>query len=420
MTSNSNTDKFEYTYKINISGVLSTVSVMILVSLVISVMPLLLNNEEAIFYTSQSLYTAVILLFVSMMYFDWWGLLVGLMTFIICGWVLNLPIGIFISNTLANILQLVILLLSYKAIKRIKCENQNMYKNGDLYLNLYNYLLMLIFIFYLVYILTTTDINVWILLSFSIVVLSITMIKSLKEKDKRLLLYNLMIALIPSLVTSTISYYLGAYFYKPENTAIKYIATWTLSNYMLLQTIGYWFYQYFFTRSFDNNNRLTKPLFISTILYYGSAFLWNMLIILMLKSDVLGTKAFMYFFPWALGNIFLLSNLYFSSSQNVTNIEDKFQWFEDRIIVIEQNTSTIIMIIAFLLPLSLEFLKDAPEILKPLFAANIFCTCTAVGLIWIPRHKIKFIYLLKSLKTICYTYSISLLLLCVILILSSL
>jgi hypothetical protein len=140
----------------------------------------------------------------------------------------------------------------------------------------------------------------------------------------------------------------------------------------------------------------------------------------MLKSEVLGTKAFMYFFPWALGNIFLLSNLYFSSSQNVTNIEDKFQWFEDRIIVIEQNTSTIIMIIAFLLPLSLEFLKDTPEILKPLFAANIFCTCTAVGLIWIPRHKIKFIYLLKSLKTICYTYSISLLLLCVILILSSL
>ena len=53
-------------------------------------------------------------------------------------------------------------------------------------------------------------------------------------------------------------------------------------------------------------------------------------------------------------------------------------------------------------------------------AANIFCTCTAVGLIWIPKHNVKFISLLKSLKTICYTYSISLLLLCVVLILSSL
>ena len=128
----------------------------------------------------------------------------------------------------------------------------------------------------------------------------------------------------------------------------------------------------------------------------------------------------MYFFPWALGNTFLLSNLYFSSSQSVISETDKFKWFEERIIVIEKNTSTIIMIIAFLLPLSLEFLKDTPDILKTLFAANIFCTCTAVGLIWIPGNNIKFIYLLKTLKTICYTYSISLLLLWVILILSSL
>ncbi len=416
-----NTNNFEHTYKINISGVLSTVSIMILMSLVISVMPLLLNNDEAIFYTSQSLYAAVILLFVGMMYFDWWGLLVGLLTFLICGWVLKLPPGIFITNTIANILQLLLLQLSYKAIKRVKRENQNMYNKGNLYLNLYNYVLILIFIFYITYVFSTPDVNIWILVAFSIVVLLITVTKCIKEKDVRLLLFNLMIALIPSLIASMASYYMGAYFYKPENTAIKYISTWTLSNYVLLQTIGYWFYQYFFTRNFEKyDNRSIKPLIISTVLYYGAAFLWNLLIVLMLKSDVLGSKAYMYFFPWALGNTFLLSNLYFSSSQSVISETDKFKWFEERIIVIEKNTSTIIMIIAFLLPLSLEFLKDTPDILKTLFAANIFCTCTAVGLIWIPGNNIKFIYLLKTLKTICYTYSISLLLLCVILILSSL
>lgn len=418
---NLNTNNFEHTYKINISGVLSTVSIMILVSLVISVMPLLLNNDHAIFYTSQSLYAAVILLFVGMMYFDWWGLLVGLVTFVICGWVLKLPPGIFITNTIANILQLVLLQLSYKAIKRVKRENQNMYRNGNLYLNLYNYALILIFIFYITYVFSTTDVNIWILVSFSIVVLLITLVKCIKEKDIRLFMFNLTIALIPSLIASTASYYMGTYFCTPENTAIKYISTWTLSNYVLLQTIGYWFYQYFFTRNFEkHDNRSIKPLIISTVLYYAAAFLWNMLIVLMLKSDVLGTKAYMYFFPWALGNTFLLSNLYFSSSQSVISEKDKFKWFEERIIVIEKNTSTIIMIIAFLLPLSLEFLKDTPDILKTLFAANIFCTCTAVGLIWIPGNNIKFIYLLKTLKTICYTYSISLLLLCVILILSSL
>ena len=109
---NSTKNILDYTYKINISGILSTVSIMILVGLAISVMPLLLNNDQTIFYTSQSLYLAVILLFVTMMYFDWWGLLVGVLTFLVCGWVLDLKTGILISNTLANILQLILLHLS--------------------------------------------------------------------------------------------------------------------------------------------------------------------------------------------------------------------------------------------------------------------------------------------------------------------
>lgn len=421
MDNNSTKNILDYTYKINISGILSTVSIMILVGLAISVMPLLLNNDQTIFYTSQSLYLAVILLFVAMMYFDWWGLLVGVLTFLVCGWVLELKTGILISNTLANILQLILLHLSYRTIKKLKFENKNMYKSGNIYLNLYNYSLILIFVFYLVYVFSSQELDMWILAAFSFSIFCITMVKSLKEKDIRLLLYNFLIALIPSLIASSISYYSGILFVESENSAFRYIATWTLSNYVLFQTIGYWLYQYFFSRSFEKfDNNAIKPTIISTVLYYGAAFIWNVLIILMLKSDVLGVKAYMYFFPWALGNIFLLSNLYFSSSQSITDENDIFKWFENRIIVVEKNTSTIIMIIAFLLPLSLEFLKDTPQILKTLFAANIFCTCAAVGLIWTPKHNIKFISLLKSLKTICYTYSISLLLLCVVLILSSL
>ncbi len=421
MSNDSSTSSTKYTYKINISNALSTNAIMILVGLVISVIPLLLNNDEAIFYTSQSLYAAVVLLFVAMMYFGWRGLIVGFVTFCVCGIVLKLPLGILISNTFANILQLALLNIAYQWIKRVKGKNRNMYSRGNLYLNGYNFTLQIIFLCYLIYIFINTEINIWILTAFAGLVLIMTLGKSYKEKDVRLLLYNLLIALLPSLIASAVSYYLGVYFHKPENTAIKYITTWTLSNYILLQTIGYWFYQLFFTRSWSTKDkREIKPIIISTVLYYGAAFVWNMLIVLMLNADVLGDNGFMYFFPWALGNIFLLSNLYFSSSQSTINVDDKFKWFEGRVIVIEKNTSTIIMIIAFLLPLSLEYLQITPDILKTLFAANIFCTCTAVGLIWIPRNNLKFIHLLKSLKTICYTYSISLLLLCVILILSSL
>lgn len=419
--SSENPNNLEYTYKITVSNILSTVSIMMLMSLVISVIPLLLNSDQAIFYTSQSLYIAVILLFVAMMYFDWWGLFIGFLTFLICGWVLELPVGILISNTVANTLQLILLHVSYKAIKRLGLENKNMYNDGNLYINMYNYSLILIFLFYLVYVCSSSNTDLWILLTFALVIFFITIAKSIKEKDLRLLLFTFLIALLPSLIASTVSYYWGLVFRQSGDVALKYITTWTLSNYVLLQTIGYWFYQYFFTRSYDiSDKRANKPIIISTTLYFAAAFIWNVLIILMLKSNVLGVRSYMYFFPWALGNIFLLSNLYFSSSQTISNEIDKFQWFENRIIVIEKNTSTIIMIIAFLLPLSLEFLKDTPDILKTLFAANIFCTCTAVGLIWIPKHNVKFISLLKSLKTICYTYSISLLLLCVVLILSSL
>ena len=421
MSSELNNDNLKYTYKINVSKQLITFAVIILVGLVTSVMPLLLNNDQAIFYTSQSLYTAVILLFVTIMYFDWRGLIAGLITFIICGWVLKLPLGILLSNTIANILQLVLLLLSYKLIKTVKLENRNMYSTGNLYLNWYNFSLMLIFLVYLLYVFSPSEINIWVLLGFSLAVLCLTIIKSIKEKDARLILYNILVALCPSLVASMTSYYLGTFFSETENTAIRYISTWTLSNYILFQTIGYLFYQYFFSRIFNqDDSSKQRTVIISTVLYYGAAFVWNTLIILMLKSEALGVKAYMYFFPWALGNIFLLSNLYFSSKQNDQIQGDVFDWFEKRIIVVEKNTSTIIMIIAFLLPISLQFLKHTPEILKTLFAANIFCTCTAVGLIWIPKHNIKFISLLKTLKTICYTYSISLLLLCVVLILSNL
>ena len=91
--------------------------------------------------------------------------------------------------------------------------------------------------------------------------------------------------------------------------------------------------------------------------------------------------------------------------------DDRFKWYEDRIITIEKNTSGIIMIIAFMLPLSVTLMKEEfPGILVILFAANIFFACLAVGLIWVPNRKIRFINLLKTIKTISYTYAITLLL----------
>jgi hypothetical protein len=139
----------------------------------------------------------------------------------------------------------------------------------------------------------------------------------------------------------------------------------------------------------------------------------------MMYLKVLPSSQSIYFFPWALGNIFLISNLYFSRYNDTEKIkkDELFKWHEGRVITVEKNTSGIIAIISFLLPLSVQLMgKQIPTVLVVIFIANIFCACLSVGLIWTPQHKIKFISTLKTIKTIFYLYSIALLLLSVMMI----
>lgn len=142
----------KHAYNVLTSGICINLSIMILVSLIISVFPLLLNVDTAVFYTSQSFYIAVILLFVVIMYYKSWGLLVGTLTFMIYGIIIDLPLGIMFTNTIANVFQLLILLLSYNKIRKIKIENRNKYNTGEFFLNVYNFLLMVLFIFYMTYV----------------------------------------------------------------------------------------------------------------------------------------------------------------------------------------------------------------------------------------------------------------------------
>ena len=152
---------------------------------------------------------------------------------------------------------------------------------------------------------------------------------------------------------------------------------------------------------------------VNTIAFYLAIVLLNSLIIYLIYTNSLGSYKFLYFFPWILGNIFLVYNMYFAGYEDTSDPDNnkRFKWYENRIITVEKNTSGIIMIIAFMLPLSVTLMKESfPGILVILFAANIFFACVAVGLIWVPNKKIRFINLLKTIKTISYTYSITLLL----------
>ena len=163
-------------------------------------------------------------------------------------------------------------------------------------------------------------------------------------------------------------------------------------------------------------NDKCKKIDVSTVCYYLAVLIWNIIIISLFYTKRLGTNNnLVYLFPWMLGNVFLCANLIFSLHNDAANVLEKFKWFEQRVKVVEKNTASIITIISFLLPLGVNLLrKDLPDIILFLFIVNIFLACLSVGIIWVPANKLRFISLLKTLKTIFYLYTIMFLLVSVI------
>lgn len=402
-------------YPIKTTGVCINVSIMLLISVVTSIIPLLLNSDSAIFYTSQPLYITIIILFIVLMYYKFWGLLVGAGTFLICGTMLDLPNKILIINSTINIFQLFLLLITYLFVTKYSPQQK---RNTSFSLSIYNFFLSISFILYVVYNIWAKDISNIILYSFAGIILLATIIKSIIEKEIDRLCFTLLIATLPSLLASTCS---AIWSDVPKDLMFDYVATWTLSNYILLQTCGYIAYRYCApSRNFTFSNLSEIQIQSSSILYYIATIIWNLFIIYMMYLKLLPSTQSIYFFPWVLGNIFLISNLYFSRYNDTIKIEkddELFKWHEERVITVEKNTSGIIAIISFLLPLSVQLMgKQIPPVLVVIFIANIFCACLSVGLIWTPQHKIKFISTLKTIKTIFYLYSIALLLLSVMMI----
>ena len=404
------------TYTISTYGFCVNLSIIFLISLVISIIPLLLSQEDTIFYSSQPFFIAVLLLFVGIMYYKWYGIMLAAFTFTFCSFSYNPDFLNTLLNSIINILQIVVLLLSYLGLKKIKTPNLNMYSKGDFFISLYNFALILAFIAYIIYCTSSKRNIINILGIFSIAIFILTIIKAIIARDIRLFYYTFMIALLPSVVVSFLSSFINNI--TPESR-FEYIAIWSLSNYILLQTAGYLSYQIFFTREIKmiENSKILR-LDANSIILYLSIVIWNMLIFWMMNNEIINVNSSIYFFPWALGNIFLIMNLYFSSFYDAEAENDKFAWYEKRVIIVEKNTTTIITLISFMLPLTFSLIKNIPSYLPIFFIANIFCACLSIGLIWTPKKNIKFIALLKALKTIFYTFSITLLMLCVIMIMS--
>ncbi len=291
------------TYKISTNGFCVNISIIFLISLVISIIPLLLDTEATIFYSSQPFYIAVLLLFVGVMYYRWYGVLLAVFTYTICGLFYGLSPNIAILNSTINMAQIVFLLLSYFGLKKIKAENLNMYSKGDFFVSFYNLILILSFIAYIIYCTSINRNTINILGVFSAIVLIVTIIKAVFARDVRLVYFSFMIALLPSIFISSLSAFLNGI---PSENRFEYIIVWSLSNYILLQTAGYLMYQIFFTREIKmlENNKILK-IDASSIAFYISILIWNLLILWMMNNDIIKVNSSIYFFHGHWGTFFL-------------------------------------------------------------------------------------------------------------------
>ena len=407
------------TYKFTTLGMFVNVLQTILIATAISIIPLLLNSNTAIFYTSQPLYIMVVFLFVSMILFRFWGLIIGILSLGICAVMVDIPLQVNIVNACANILQLVLLFVFFRAVQkiesrfdRIKLRKESM---NQIWHKVYEFFLVVVSLGYILYFFISPSVHNIVIYICALIFMVCTIAMSLIRKNAHYVIYTILIALLPSLLASTCSAIFSGV---PKDLMSSYVATWTASNYILLQSIGYIVFTHYDSWKIEFcGNKEIRVVDLSSLLYYAAALLWNVFILYLFRHDVFACQPYMYFFPWALGNFLLLSNLFFSTYDDAKGARDRFKWYEGRVVVVEKNTSVIITIISFLLPLSGVLTKvDVPDILTFIFVANIFCACFSVGLIWVPKSNIKFIALLKTIKSIFYTYSLILLLMSAIMI----
>ncbi len=404
-------------FTLDINNNILRILFVLVTALPISIVPLLLNRPEDILFNSLPFYITIVILFVAVIYFRYWSLAVGLVTFLLCCLNSNFGLNDSIANISVNLAQLLLMLWGYTLVDRIKYKKTRRYTSNTFYLSIYNFMLLAIIILYFVLYNYTNISNLTAVGVCFALILIATVVKAFVSRDIHLITFALFVALIPSAVCSVASAYL---FQIPNDMLVEYIVQWCGSNYILLQSLGYIAYQYLYRESILSKVQL-KGIFttvkVGTLIYYFAVLAWNVIIIRLCTNDLFVDSCYLLFPPWVLGNAILGINLIFSA-RNYTNqnISDKFSWYEEQVVVVERNTAAVVRIIAFLLPLSISLIQSIPAELKTIFTANIFFACMSLGLVWVPSNNVKFIAILKDLKTILYSYTIVFLLLSSILI----
>ena len=254
----------------------------------------------------------------------------------------------------------------------------------------------------------------------SIIILSLLIVvhvfSAIIEKSKSHILL-LIFLLIPNIIGAAIG---SIEIYNGEWNTQSYLDNfliWTFSNSILLLSFGY-----LLLGRLPQNQEAKKQFLsvkISTALFYTSTILWNVILYILYTFGWLDKALSSYVFPWLVGNLFFILNMCYSIHKETTDVGDEgFKWFENRSVVAENNTQMLVAIISFLLPICAQLLGTITYSISILFIFNITCAIISIGLVWIPKGKIKDMSTIKHVKTVFHLFTLSLLLLNIVMIIN--
>ena len=314
----------------------------------------------------------------------------------------------------ANTLQALIIYFVFKFYKFKKDDNEKV-------IPIFKVLIALIGLVYVVYNLIFSDhyiVSSSVLLG---LLAALFVIRAIRTKDYSLLAYLGLIAILPNLVggaVGSLSYDNGFIFDNYLNDSL----TWFFSNSILLLSFGYCIFDYVKKKFADVTFKASEnglEINLSTLLYFVSVLIWNILFYVLYFLGWLNKNLATYIFPWFVGNLFFIANLFLSLKKEIqANNEDSFKWYEGRAIVAENNTQMLVAIIALLLPLCAQFMGTITQSISVLFILNITAAIVSIGLIWIPKNMTKYMSTVKHLKTIFHLFTVCLLLLNIVLIIN--
>jgi hypothetical protein len=241
-------------------------------------------------------------------------------------------------------------------------------------------------------------------------------VSAITEKSKSRLLL-LIYLLIPNIIGAAIG---SIEVYNGELNTQGYLdnfLTWIFSNSILLLSFAYILLKRLPQNKDDKKQFLSIKL--STALFYISTILWNVILYTLYTLGWLDKSLSSYVFPWLVGNLFFILNMCYSIYKDTKDVGDEgFKWFEKRSIVAENNTQMLVAIISFLLPICAQLLGTITHSISILFIFNITCAIISIGLVWIPKGRIKDMSAIKHIKTVFHLFTLSLLLLNIVLIIN--